>query len=196
MNITAGNIYDNSIKEMLDQVTLPNHNGEADQALVFLIAGLASRWKQIVAFYFTNKKTCGKTYKPIIIEIIKKCEEIGLRIHSITSDMGAPNQSMWNAFNISTSRHSIVRNSCKHPCDENRKLWFFGDTPHAFKNIKSGFISNEVFIIPDSFVKKYNLPSNTVKASHLSELLSAQENLEFKLAVKLKPEYLDTKNIS
>lgn len=78
MSIITGNIYDNSTKEMLGQVSLPDHSGEADEALVFLIAGLASRWEQIVAYYFTNKKTCGRTYKPIIVEIIKKCEEIGL----------------------------------------------------------------------------------------------------------------------
>lgn len=119
MSIIARNIYDNSTKEMLGQVSLPEHSGEA---LVFLIAGLASRWKQIVAYYFTNKKTCGKIYKSIIVEIIEKCEEIGLRIHSITSDMGAANQSMWNSFDISANRYSTVRNSCKHPCDENRKL--------------------------------------------------------------------------
>lgn len=39
------------------------------------------------------------------------------------------------------------------------------------------------FVIPDIYVKKYNLPNNTVKASHLKELLSAQQNLEFKLAL-------------
>lgn len=106
MSVIAGNIYDNSIKEMIGQITLPDHSGEADEALVFLIAGLATRWKQIVAYYFTNKKTRGNVYKPIIIEIIEKCEEIGLRVHSVTSDMGAPNQSMWKAFNIAANRYS------------------------------------------------------------------------------------------
>lgn len=47
MSVIAGNIYDNCTKEMLGQVTLPDHSGEADEALVFLIAGVASRWKQI-----------------------------------------------------------------------------------------------------------------------------------------------------
>lgn len=77
MSVIAGNIYDNFTKEMVGQVTLPDHSSKADEALVFL-AGLASRWKQIVAYYFTNKKTREKIYKSIIIEIIKKCEEIGL----------------------------------------------------------------------------------------------------------------------
>lgn len=77
MSIVADNIYDNATKEMLNQLTLPDHSGEADEGLVFLIARLASRWKQIIAYYFTNKRTCGRTYKPIIIEIINKCEQIG-----------------------------------------------------------------------------------------------------------------------
>lgn len=37
------------------------------------------------------------------------------------------------------------------------------------------------------------MPNNTVKASHFKEILSAQQNLEFKLAPKLTPDYLDTK---
>ena len=43
MSITSGKVYDNSTKEMLNHVSLSNHSGEANQVLVFLIAGLCSR---------------------------------------------------------------------------------------------------------------------------------------------------------
>jgi len=35
-------------------VTLPGHNGIATHALISMLSGLAVRWKQTVAYYFTG----------------------------------------------------------------------------------------------------------------------------------------------
>jgi len=44
--------------------------------------------------------------KPIIEKIIEKVENISLRVHSVTSDMGSINQAMRRAFsNIGVHRH-------------------------------------------------------------------------------------------
>lgn len=136
----------------------------------------------------------GNLLSELIIDIIKKVEEIGLRVHSVTSDMGAANQGMWKTLGINATKYSKICNFIKHPSDESRKLWFFGDVPHALKNMKSGLLSNKCFIIPDSFVRKYMLGTNVVKASCLDELLTSQKNLEFMLTPKLNEQYLNTSN--
>lgn len=92
--ILTDNVYDSSTNKLLSKVILPQHEG---QALVIMLAYLGSRWKQIVGYFFTNKKTNGTMYKPIIEQIIVKSENIGLRVHCVTSDMGAGNQSMWRS---------------------------------------------------------------------------------------------------
>jgi len=84
--------------------------------LVLMICGIFTRWKQVVAYYYTPEGFNDEILKDIILEIIEKTELIDLKVHSITSDMGAVNQSMWRAFkNISATRYSKIRNSILHP---------------------------------------------------------------------------------
>lgn len=88
MAITPGTIYDTSLNKYFGQVTLSEHSGTATDVLVFMLAGVNSRWKQIVEYYFTSNTVFGSVFKNIIFTIFKKSHETGLNILSITSDMG------------------------------------------------------------------------------------------------------------
>lgn len=193
MCITSGIFYDNSSKKFIGKVTLPDNNKQ-EACLVIMLAGIASRWKQIVAYHFTTKTLKVVDLKDIIDNVIKKSQNLDLRIHSITSDMDGANQGLWKLFGINASRFSGVSNYCKHPCDEKKKLWSFGDVPHCFKNIKNGFLNNKYIKVSQTFVAKYNLPTNLVEISHLQQLIETQKDLDFMLAPKLCEEYLNTNN--
>lgn len=137
MSITPGSFYDSSTNTIFGNVTLPDHDESliATHSLVFMLAGIASRWKQAVAYYFTGNRVNVEKLKPIVETIIKKAEEIGLFVHNVTSDMGPSNQAMWRAFGIQVS-NVVVQNSCKHPCSSGRLLYFYSDVPHALKKYK------------------------------------------------------------
>lgn len=45
MFLVQGLVYDVSSKSFLGNVTLPEHNGVANHALVFMLAVVSSRWK-------------------------------------------------------------------------------------------------------------------------------------------------------
>lgn len=99
MSITTGNFYDSSTNTITGNVTLPDHDESdiATHGLVFMLAGIASRWKQVVAYYFTGKwrnSVNGEKLKSIVEMIIKEAEKIGLLVHNVTSDMGPSNQAM------------------------------------------------------------------------------------------------------
>lgn len=70
----------------------------ASHALVVMLGGIFKRWKIPVAFFYTPNDLRGAILKPIIERIIYKAESIGSLVHTITSDMGPVNQSMWKAF--------------------------------------------------------------------------------------------------
>lgn len=66
-------------------------NERASDAFVFQLGGISSRWKQVIAYEFTAKKMNehdGEVLKSTIVTIIQKCESLGLKVHSVTSDMG------------------------------------------------------------------------------------------------------------
>lgn len=67
---------------------------KASHALVIMLAGIFSRWKQVVAYYYTPNGFNGANLKVIMETVIRKAESIGLYVHSIISDMGSVNQAM------------------------------------------------------------------------------------------------------
>lgn len=150
-----------------------------------MFGGLYGRWKQVVAYYFTPNSYDGALLKPILLTIIEKAETIGLKVHSVTSDMGPINRVMWNAFQIGVSRYSTIQNSIPHPQDTTRRLFFLADAPHLLKNLKNSLLSNKVITLPENFRTLYNLEFPTVECEHLNDLLQLQENVELKLTPKI-----------
>ena len=51
MAITPGKTYDKNLNKYFGNVTLLNHEGLATHVLVFMLAGINARWKQVVAYY-------------------------------------------------------------------------------------------------------------------------------------------------
>lgn len=67
---------------------MPNHTGIATHGLVFMLDGLAARWKQ---YYFTGHGFDGSVLKPFILQILHKAKSIHLNVNNITSDIGSGN---------------------------------------------------------------------------------------------------------
>ena len=77
-----------------------------------MLGGISTRWKQIVAYFYTGSSTNGSILKEIKLDIINKAENMGLKVTNVTSDLGAMNKKMWSTFGICVSKtsrkHSIV----------------------------------------------------------------------------------------
>lgn len=196
MSITPGKFYDPSFDSFIGNVTLPghDHNQIATKALVFMVAGLSARWKQVVRYDFTSDSVDGKVFKLIIDEIIYKCEDIGIRIHVVTSDMSSANQAMWLEYKIYVLKQKQINNSCEHPYDKIRRLYFYADGPHAFKNARTSFLNNESVRINEKFAHNKGLPGNVAKSKHYKDVVEEDKNNELKLAPKLREDNLNTKN--
>lgn len=187
MAITPSKSYDTATKVYLGDVNLPCHSSDvsATHALVIMLGGITTRWKQTVAYFFTGNSVDGSVYRDILFQIIEKTEAVGLKVVSITSDMGSANQAFWKICGITAGRYSLIKNFIQHPYDDTRKIYIFADVPHLFKNIKNMLISNKLINLADSITDEYKLPSNTVKASHIVDIIKYQEPLQFKLVPKL-----------
>lgn len=146
----------------IGNITLPEHSGVASKALVVMLAGITTRWKQIVAFYFTGNSTNGSVLCDLVVEVIKCAHGIGLNVNSVTTDMGSCNQAMWRKFGIVTGRHCRTINSIPHPVNDSSALYFLADAPHLFKNIKQALIINKTIEIPKHLQERYNLPTGAV----------------------------------
>lgn len=122
---------------------------EGTHSLIFVLAGIFSRWKQNVAFYLTSDSYDGALLHPIALEIIKKAESIGLYVHNITNDMGPNNLSIWRKFLVGFAGcYSAIINSIIHLINNNRRLWFIADPAHLLKNLKFCIINNKIINLP------------------------------------------------
>eukprot|EP00094_Tigriopus_californicus_P012753 TCALIF_12328-PA protein Name:"Similar to T Transposable element P transposase (Drosophila melanogaster)" AED:0.10 eAED:0.10 QI:0/0.5/0.33/0.66/1/1/3/150/465 len=185
MAITSGNFYDSSTDSLVGHVTLPDHDGDASKALVVMLGGIAARWKQTVAYFYTGNSTNGKVYANIIKSVIHEASKIGLKIVAVTSDMGTPNLAMWREFGVIVGRDSSWTTCIPNPSWEGEALSFLADRPHLLKNIRASLSNGNEFRIPESFRIKANLPQGNVSLRHVKELLEFDSRNELKLAPKL-----------
>jgi hypothetical protein len=132
MAITPGKYYDTSMNMYFGDVTLPLHAGIATHVLVFMLAGINSRWKQMVAYYFTGNSMSGSVFQNIINSIFEKAAELKLIIISITSDMGACNQALWKKMQVGAGRHKVIKNYISNPTDSTKKVYILADVPTSF----------------------------------------------------------------
>jgi hypothetical protein len=199
MAITAKLDFDPSTSSILGKPTLPSSTKQyediATHGLVYMLAGVTSRWKQVVGYHFTGKSFDANSVKTDIDSLISKAEHMGLQVDGIISDMGGQNQAIWRLYNIHAGRHEVIKNSTPHPVDPSRKLYFHPDPPHIFKNLRGHLTNGQQIIIPESFVEAYCLPTNVVDISHIKCLLHIDYG-DLKLAPSLtescvKPSHFD-----
>lgn len=162
--------------------------------MVFMLCGIACRWKQIIGYYFTSDGFNGAILQPIIVDILHRANSIGLTVNSITSDMGSCNQGLWKAFGITAGKYNKCINYVTHPVNSNRNLYVMADVPHLLKNLKACILNNKFLLLSKNIVHKYNLPTNMVQAKHFEEIILAQKELQFLLTPKLSINDVNTKN--
>ena len=189
MSITSCIEYDAGSGNIIGNATLPGHEGRATHGLVFMIGGIVSRWKQVVAYYFTTNSTDGTAFVPIVMSIIERASRVGLHVCCVTSDMGSSNQAMWSGIGLATNRYFNIT-SITHPQDGSKRLYFLADVPHIIKNLKSSLINGNDFHLPKEVAATHNLSSRVVSVKPLHDLADFQKVLPIKLAPNLTKEKL------
>lgn len=167
MQLTPGIAYEQGTDTEIGKPTIPLSNGTLPDnvmdthSLVFMLAGVTTRWKQTVAYHLTSNSFCSNTVKHVILEIIKSCESIGIKIDAIVCDKGGGNQALWKEFGI-VGRHCRSKVSCSHPCDSSRQLYFMADVAHLLKNLRNHLTRGQSIFLPESIVRKQSLTSSEV----------------------------------
>ncbi|KAJ8978026.1 hypothetical protein NQ317_000485 [Molorchus minor] len=205
MAIKPGLEYDTALEKVVGRPTMLKSDGSnkeniATHALVFMLGGLTTRWKQTIAYEYTGTSYCAKEANQLIKNIICKCHHIGLNISVVISDMGPQNQAVWRLNGVVCSRHEITKNFAKHPSDNDRKLYFMPDSPHVFKNMRLALTEGQNFYLSPDIVKRYSLPSNEVSLDPVKFVYAQDNQSELKVAPRLKhnvlkPGHYDKMNV-
>ena len=127
--------FDNALRRVVGYVspeTLPDESApEADKelathAMVYMLRGLTSSWKQSIAYLFTGKSLKREPFWMFTKQVIEESEAAGFKIQGVVSDMGSTNTGLWNLVGIESNRTKISP-SITHPCCNDRALYFIAD---------------------------------------------------------------------
>lgn len=172
-----------SSKQFVGKTTLPPTDGLASKGLVVMIVGVAERWKQVVAYEFTKASIPPENLKQLVLHVIQKAEDIGLRVHFVTSDSGSENQRMWKDMGLNIKNQNILNDlSLDHPSDNKRKLEIVPDPVHVFKNAINGWINNKFLVVPKWYMEQKGLTSNVVHRDHLKSIVEFEGGNQLKMA--------------
>ncbi|XP_049271728.1 uncharacterized protein LOC119395051 [Rhipicephalus sanguineus] len=186
MEISQGFDHDRSLDCLFGGTTLPQSNVQvANHALVFMIGGLNTRWKQVIAYHFTGRSVDGALLKDLVFHLIELCFNISLRVLVVTSDMGSANRAVWRLLGFSSNRQSETVCSVPHPHLADQMLFFMADPAHVLKNIRAQLLRSETFTLGQETVKEQELPGEIVSVDHIKAVLEFDSDDDLKVANKL-----------
>lgn len=147
----------------------------ANYAVVFMVRGLRTKWKQPVACYFTRGGMKGKELKDVIQEVLASCFEIGLKVVATICDMGTNNVS------------ALKELGAKFPDPlfhfQGHEIAVVFDPPHLLKCIRNMFFSH--------FVRGVKVRGDVpivggAKWEHIEKMYEEEKNNIFRIAPKIK----------
>jgi len=145
ISISPSTEFDRHTNTILGNVTVPNHEGVANHCLVFMLSGIAIRWKQVVAYYCTTNSTNGDD---IVNFVIVKAAEIDLNVVSLTNDMGGGNRAMWRSLGVQCGRFTETLNKFSNPSSSSKSVYVLADVLHLLKNLRNRLINGQKYLCP------------------------------------------------
>jgi len=190
--------YDKGLRSFVGEVSTEvakSHCAEstdvelASHALVIMIRGLTTNWKQVVAYYLTGNSVNGNVLWNLLKQIVVDLQTIDVNVRAVVCDMGSCNRAMWRVAGVVTCKERVI-NSVQHPVLSDQLLYFLPDVPHVLKNVRNCLLSHDILLPPD-IVTQYNLPGPIVSISHVRGLLDLQESSELKIAPSLRRQQVE-----
>ncbi|XP_063221714.1 transposable element P transposase isoform X2 [Bacillus rossius redtenbacheri] len=161
----------------------------ADHALVFMVRGIRRRWKQPVAYMFTNSTFKAPQLVQCIKNVISTLQETGLKVVATICDQSSTNTAAVNSL-LRQTQETYLRAEV-----ENRNMGFvingqeivpLYDPPHLLKGIRNNLLSKCL---------QFRLNGSAKKAcwKHIEqfyELDSRSGETEFRACPKLTDEHI------
>lgn len=185
MEVSGSIEFDKYKNSFCGNITLGDSQTIGNHITVILIRGVKTAWKQVIACEVTGPSTKGILQKQVIEKCVKFAELCGLRVVSLSSDMGSNNRAMWSAFGVEVTRNENQRNI--HFTVDSNDIHVVPDVCHLIKNMKNTILNVGLYL-PQSLVENEDLPSNFVSGKYIVQLWHSEieKDKELRLLHHLK----------
>lgn len=150
----------------------------AGSALAVMARGIASNWKQPVAYFFYKTSAPVNDLKDILFETIRRLRKTGLNVFGVVSDQGSNFQKL-----VKSTLKVTEDNPTFFVDDENLKLVYLFDIPHLLKSTRNNFYS---YI--------FSLNERKIKKRYLEMMYDIDKTKQYKLAHRLTNDHIYPNN--
>ena len=145
----------------------------ADHALVFMVCGLMSKWKQPLGYFLTAGTVKPETLQKLTSKCLVKLEEIGLCPKVVICDQGSNNRSYLEKLEkVSIEKPYMMHNG--------KKVFVMFDPPHLLKNVRNNFIKSN-----------YQYDDIEVKWEYIVDFYNLDKAMSIQMAPKLKDKHIN-----
>ena len=176
MSIKEGLLY-NVGRDIIEGFEDFGHIGQtryiANHVIVFMIRGLASKWKQPIGYFLSSGPIRAKTLQSLTRSCISKVTETGLNVVALVCDQGSNNRS----FIQHLEKVTIDRPYLMY---ENRKIFVFYDPPHLLKNVRNNLKKADL-----------RIDEGVVSWQHIVDFYNFDKCQPIQMAPKLKDRHVE-----
>ncbi|XP_063822851.1 uncharacterized protein LOC135072744 [Ostrinia nubilalis] len=117
-----------------------------DHALVLMLKGVCSNWKQPICFYFCEGTTAAATVVRILKEVVTRVSESGLIPLAIVCDQGSTFRTAINMLKLETERKRISNEESNDGTIEisGLPLSVVYDPPHLLKGLRNNLLTKDM----------------------------------------------------
>ncbi|CAK1580042.1 unnamed protein product [Parnassius mnemosyne] len=117
-----------------------------DHALVFMLKGVCSNWRQPICYYFCEGTTAAATVVKILKEVVTKVLESDLIPLAIVCDQGSTFRTAINIIKMETERKRILNEEYSDGTIEisGQQLSVVFDPPHLLKGLRNNFLTKDM----------------------------------------------------
>lgn len=153
-----------------------NSDEIAGSALVLMARGIASSWKQPLAYFFFRTSPTSDELKSILFECIRKLNSTGLNVLAVVSDQGS------NFYKLVKTTLKLSEDNPSFMVDDKNIIYMF-DIPHLLKSTRNNFFSYKFLINNEVTDKRY-----------LEQMYSLDRQKQYRLAPRLSDEHIFPNN--
>ena len=146
----------------------------ATHALVFMVRGLRTKWKQALAFFFTHNTIASSKLPHLIKDCVTKLFAIGLFVRCLVCDQGATNVAAVKQMGFSVDSPRVLIANLPH------KVHVIFDVPHLLKNVRNNLQRHDI-----------QVGDSTASWKHVDHFYRIDKMSPIRLAPKLTDRHID-----
>ena len=145
----------------------------ANYAIVFMVRGLVSKWKQPLGYFLSSGSMTGSTMKVLLFQCIEKLTAIGIQVKVIIGDQGANNRNLFETVLGASAEKLYFMFS-------DSKLYVLYDPLHLVKNVRNNFRKHD-----------FTVNGEPVLWDYVRQFYVADSKLPIRMAPKLTSKHID-----